>query len=99
MKKLTAISMTGRRWFQRSCGNTFHTASWTAVYSDGEIATGAVRMRYGYGSQWEQSAVQSMQSAGVLPADGDLFPVSVYCRDNGIALVSSVIDVNRKKDL
>ena len=87
-KTITAI---GRRWFERTNGNTYHS---TEVYIDGVLLK-RVPYEYGYGSQWEQTAQEVLKAAGYDLA----YPLSMSCRDKGITYVSSVTDVSRKRDL
>lgn len=52
----TVVHVTIRRWFQRTYGNTYHTA--TLHFSDG--STQKSGLTYGYGDQGLQTAVEMM---------------------------------------
>jgi hypothetical protein len=91
----TTILIVGRRWFQRSYGNTYHTAE---VFVDGRLI-GKTPKAYGYGEQYVQSGVELAQDQGYLPA-GDLFPYWKRIGEElGIAFQSTVVDVERERDL
>jgi len=83
MAKVTHIS--GRRWFQRSYGNTYHTT--TLFYADGTSETSP--RHYGYGDQYLQTAFDMMQ----LPYGG----TRVLREELGITY--DVADVERQRDL
>ena len=83
MNKVTHIA--GRRWFQRTNGNTYHTT--TLFYDDGTSQTSD--RRYGYGDQFLQTAFEMMG----LPYGGSL----VLREELGITW--SVSDVSLQRDL
>ncbi len=93
MRKPRSISIIGRRWFQRSAGNTYHSAQ---VVVNGEQVhdTG---IHYGYGDQYLQTAAAWLVENDYLPENAR--PLSLYCRENGIAFTGFVSDVAREKDL
>lgn len=53
MKKINTMKIEGKRWFQRSYGNTYHTVK---VFVDGEILKSEIT--YGYGSHYLQTAAE-----------------------------------------
>lgn len=94
MKKIKSITIVGRRWFEKVNGNTYHSA---AVYVDGELI-GKADFVYGYGSQYEQTAIDILKKDKRIR--GNLrFPISTWAREQKITLVNTVTDVGRKKDL
>lgn len=101
---LTAISINGRRWFQKSYGNTYHSVDVTVTYSDGSARTLSSRKRYGYDEQYIQTAIELMINEGILSAPNTrdvtaFWPLSVFCRENGIEYNNRVVDVSRERDL
>lgn len=90
MKNLTVI---GRRWFQRTYGNTYHSVR---VIADGQ-EVGRVPFAYGYGDAWEQTARQMLTEKGLMPASSD--PLRLQCERMGVELHRTVADVARKGDL
>lgn len=93
--KPKSIVIVGRRWFQRTYGNTYHTAE---VFVDGR-SIGKTDQAYGYGEQYAQSGVELLQDRGYLPA-GDLHPYWKRIQDElGIGFQTTVIDVARERDL
>ncbi len=92
MKALTII---GRRWFERTNGNTYHSVE---VYVDGVKLT-KIPLTYGYGTQYLQTARDFLEVNKLLPGITDNTVLWRYCEESGIALVDSVTDVQRKRDL
>jgi hypothetical protein len=86
-----SITVIARRWFQRLYGNTYHSC---LVLVDG-VELDSVDFTYGYGEHYLQTAVELLNKHNI-PAT---YPLSRYCRENGIAYTPSVTDVQRKKDL
>lgn len=95
-RKPRVIHVHGRRWFERTNGNTYHSCD---IWVDGEHVY-RVDFAYGYGSQFEQNASVWLQKHGYIKGKDDVFlSLSYYCRENNIKYVSEVTDVQRKKDL
>lgn len=97
---MKVISITGKRWFQKTYGNTYFSAS---ASIDGEQVA-SIDFQYGYGNQWEWEIAAKLDKAGLLPGikhngNGSTESLFSYCKRNGIILVSSVSDVQRRKDL
>lgn len=89
------ITITGRRWFQKSAGNTYHSC---IVHVNGKYA-GQSDFAYGYGDQYVQTG---MYSAVEYIQEKYDFTVSdrVWGREaQKVKIISSVTDVPRKKDL
>lgn len=63
------LEIVGRRWFQKTYGNTYHTAR---VFINGKLVHKSER-QYGYGSQYVTTAIEWLKDAGHLPADFDGF--------------------------
>jgi hypothetical protein len=96
MKSITII---GRRWFNRSCGNTYNSA--TIITDDQTIS---VPFGYGYGSHYLDRAASALEVAGLLPGlqrldKGGIETLWRYCERMGITYNTEVSDVKRKKDL
>jgi len=96
-RKITEITISGRRWFQRSYGNTYHSVQvWV---NDEEVVN--VPFAYGYDAGFIQTAIEQLKLKGYL-ADLDCIgegALSMYCRDKGIKLHRNVCDVSRRRDL
>ena len=83
----------GRRWFQKTYGNTYHSVT---VIQDGETV-GRVDCAYGYGDQYIQTAHELLVGAGKFAGDyGDFCADRLEHRDRYTITVS---DVARQKDL
>ena len=98
--KTRVIHISGRRWFERRNGNTYHTAN---IYVNGECV-GSVPFSYGYGSQFEWNARQWLKENGFLPGiedhpNGGGDSLWRYCDTHGVKYTQEVVDVSRKRDL
>ena len=91
--KIESITIIGRRWFQRGPGNTYHSVE---IIVNGKTVHN-IDFAYGYGSMYAQNAGEWLEKNGYI--DGYKFPLSIYCRENGIDLIDRVVDVERKKVL
>lgn len=97
------IVIQGRRWFQRSTGNTYHSVY---VHEDGELI-GSVPFAYGRDAQYLMTALQILQNAGKFPKTDERLP-SGCTKDYGDFMDAirdqtkffyTAVDVQRKKDL
>lgn len=95
-----SITVIGRRWFQRTYGNTYHTAR---VLVNGRTVWTSERC-YGYGEQYVQTAEEWIYAAGILPepprhGNGSRAPLWQVCRDLGVTFEYWAEDVPRQRDL
>lgn len=89
MKKINELVIFGKRWFQKSCGNTYHTV--TVIVNGEELKS---EIKYGYENAYLQTAADLLRANGYeVPADNlnAFHMVREYPH--------SVNDVKRKKDL
>ena len=94
------LHVSGRRWFTRNSGNTYHTAR---TLMDGESGP-AVPFSYGYGDHYLTTAAEALEGGGHVPgrehhANGSAEPLWRYCERNGIKFTYEVNDVSRRSDL
>jgi hypothetical protein len=93
------IEIVGRRWFQKTYGNTYHTVE---VYLNGQFAYKSGRT-YGYGDQYVQTAFAWLESAEIVSlerySNGATQPPWQWAQDHGVHLTYRAIDVPRQKDL
>lgn len=101
MKKIESLEIYGKRWFQKSCGNTYHSVT---VYVNDEVLR--CDFTYGYGSQYLQTACDLLINAGyeVQTYYNDGTKKDAYCSlldiiRTGDDFFDKVVDVKRKKDL
>jgi len=59
MKRFKMIIIDGRRWFQKTYGNTYHSVTVTV---DGQTFSSGIH--YGYGDQYRQTALELLQKHG-----------------------------------
>lgn len=85
-----SLHISGRRWFQRSYGNTYHTVT---IYKDGEPVYTSPRT-YGYGDHFLQTAVEWLRKNGYPDAEYG----TRYLREV-LGGSYEVVDVARERDL
>ena len=88
------LHVSGRRWFQRTHGNTYNTV---AIYIDGEHAV-KLGESYGYGDHYLQRAVEWLKDNGKLPGF-DREHLRMYCERTGVKYTYECADVARERDL
>lgn len=93
--RLRQIDIYGKRWFQRSYGNTYHTV---VVYVNGREVFSSTK-QYGYGDQYRQTAQEWLEQNGLLPGLIGSEPLWRYRDRTGIGFGSDVTDVPRERDL
>lgn len=86
------IEIQGRRWRQKSTGNTYHSVQ---VFLNGELLA-ETRMQYGYDDAYMQTAMELIREHTDLDPT---YPLTIWTRENNIDLRYSVIDVSRQRDL
>ena len=99
-RKPMSIVVFGRRWFQKSCGNTYHTAE---IYVNGDFVCKS-NPQYGYESAYMTTALEELTERNrIQPNRGEYgqFSESLrgYCNREGIQLVYSVADVGLEREL
>lgn len=102
--KVQNITIIGRRWFQRTYGNTYHSVK---VYVDSKLI-GSKDFTYGYDSSFLQTAHELLQDAGIYERTNkrlssgsmeDFYNFQQDMRNYRDRFVIDVCDVQRKKDL
>ncbi len=94
------LHIEGRRWFQRTFGNTYHSVR---IFKDGQLVAHLPR-QYGYGDQFLQTAWEWLGAHGhpeLLERHANGFWKNYgtqYLREE-LHGTYSVIDVPRRKDL
>lgn len=100
MKKQQSIHIEGRRWFQKTYGNTYNTVY---IYRNGELAA-RLPMEYGYGDYYLQRAFDWLGKNGMpelLEKHKNGAPKNygtIYLRET-MHGTNSCVDVARQKDL
>jgi hypothetical protein len=90
-----SIYIRGRRWFQKSYGNTYFSA---VAYVDGkEVAS--IAFEYGYESQYESSMFDRLTKLGFTPDRESNEPAWRYAQRKGLKYNADAKDVPRKRDL
>lgn len=91
-KKGDNVTVIGRRWFEKTNGNTYHSVQ---VYINGDFYKG-VGFDYGYGNAYAQTAIALIRQEYKVPEDVHAI---WQLKDHGVKVIDSVTDVSRKKDL
>lgn len=87
-----SLHIEGRRWFQKTCGNTYHSVR---IYKDGALLV-TLPYQYGYGDCFLQTALDWLKSNKHVPTDAEYG--TRYLREE-LGGTYSCIDVARQKDL
>ena len=94
-----AITVIGRRWFDKINGNTYFSAD---ILVNNQLVH-SIKYQYGYGDFYMQAAGEWLAKYGYTHPEkyefGGITPLWRYCEDNNISLYKTVTDVMRKKDL
>ena len=91
--QIKSIAIFGRRWFQKTCGNTYHSVQ---IF----VNTMEIKLpyQYGYGEQYYWTAINYLVKNGYIIQENNE-SVREWAIRNKVNLVSAVVDVARKKDL
>ncbi len=89
-----SIHIEGRRWFQRTYGNIYHTVR---IYKDGEQIA-SLPEELGYGDRYLQRAFAWLADNGYPDLKGRSVCATLYLRET-LHGTHSVIDVQRERDL
>jgi hypothetical protein len=91
------IHVSARKWFDKVNGNTYHSVAVTLP--DGTVRT--VGQTYGYGTQYEETAIRLVTPDGSYPKhpNGNPKPAWKWYEENGYQVIYDVVLVPRKKDL
>jgi|688.fasta_scaffold04876_11 hypothetical protein len=93
--EVESIFIIGRRWFEKTNGNTYHTSE---IYVNNNFVH-KISMTYGYGQQYLWTALNWLKNNKYLSSISEKDNPSIFCRENNIKLNHTVADVGRKKDL
>lgn len=89
LKQIEELKIVGRRWFQQSYGNTYHTT--TVIVNGEEFKSDVI---YGYDNHYLMTAAELLKANGYdIPNDNDKAYVMMTKFNH------NVTDVKRKKDL
>jgi hypothetical protein len=87
-----SLHIEGRRWFQKTYGNTYHSVR---IWIDGkQVCT--LPFAYGYGEGWLQTALDWLREQKLIP-EGQNYG-TMYLRET-LGGTYSCVDVTRRGDL
>lgn len=95
MKRMSSMTLIGRRWFNRGKGSTYHSVE---IFVDGKPVH-KIDYAYGYGDQWQWEGFNWLEKNGYIPDREENESGWRYCERKDIQFVYTVTDVQRKKDL
>lgn len=93
--KVKSIEIWGKRWFQKTYGNTYHAVK---VYVNDQLI-GTSPISYGYGDQYIQTAEELLKKAGYLKRKDPRQSLWSYCSEKKIKLKYYATDVDTQKEL
>ena len=92
--------ITGRRWTQKTTGNTYHTVIISAFVAGEWVELGKTTIHYGYGEQYMVTAGDWLIENGWLEdAKRNGYDVASWRVREELNITENVVDVNRKRDL
>jgi hypothetical protein len=98
-QKIERIEIHGKRWFQKTYGNTYFTAK---IFVNDELVY-EMPMQYGYGDHYIDMATQWLSDNGYIERDdgehGFHQPIWRIAQRDGFVYKYYVQDVARQKDL
>lgn len=103
-KGVTAFDMRGRRWWQRSAGNTYHSVELFGLINGQWESLGKVPYAHGSELEYSQSGIDWLIDNGYLVAPHPLRVSGLYTRykseyREANCITRDVVDVKRKRDL
>ncbi len=104
-RTIASIHIGARRWFQKSCGNTYHRVRISLTFTDGTSETFDSGQHYGYGQCWDQTALEMLEgSFGIhVPRYENgarhFAYLTTWARDNNVPVTTEVLDGRRERDL
>jgi len=96
-KEIFSIIITGKKWFDKINGNTYHSSNITVIYNDKSVKEFYNPFQYGYGDHYIYTSFQLLEKEKVLNLNSGSH--WQYCQDNNIILYYSCAENCRKKDL
>lgn len=91
--KIKSIEIWGKKWFQKSYGNTYHAVK---VYVNGELI-GTSGITYGYGDSYVQTAEEVLRKAGYLKRKDPAQSLWRYCSERKIKLKYYASEVTQRE--
>jgi len=92
------ITIIGRRWFQKSYGNTYFSVE---IFNHNELVA-KIAMEYGYGDHYKEQALKILRDMGlysIIRDERGMYPDWELLRDDSHKMLIVCHDVNTKKEL
>ena len=94
---MKTLDIQAREWFDRIPGNSYFSAVITIDYGMNTEQTIPINFMYGYENYYEYAAFEELKKRGLIETDER--SLSKYCKNNGIALRSSIQRDCLKRDV
>lgn len=95
---IESLAIHGRRWFQKTYGNTYHSATIEACIGGQWLQIGRTAVHYGYGECYLMSAGEWLIQNGYYECESECFLVSRQIQ-GALKVSHFAADVARKADL
>jgi len=101
---IESVTLTAKRWFQKTYGNTYHTVVLQYV-KDGKPIVLRSGIHYGYGEQYNQTALdlfcaqENIENPSNQHGNKKYYYFSQFCRENNIVFFNNCYDVKRQREL
>lgn len=92
---MSKFHISGRRWFQRTYGNTYHSVR---ILDEEGNRIALIPMEYGYGDQYLTTGLEWLEKQGLL-VDTRSTLGRGWCLAQANQVTYDVVDVDRKKDM
>lgn len=91
------LHIEGRRWFQKSYGNTYHTAVISALIDGKYVELGKTRITYGYGDHYQVTAGEWLIANGFIACDEkEGYALANYSIREALNVETMATDVKKK---
>lgn len=97
--KVKTIDVNAKEWFDKVNGNSYHAGEVIINYGTKSQSILAIPFSYGYGQQYEQSALKVLQENGYIRPADNMESLYTVCKKIKIVLRSSIVKGCKKRDL
>ncbi len=98
--KIKTIDVEAKEWFDRTYGNSYFSAQVTVNFGLPSQQTLYIPFQYGYGSSYEQAAIEALKKAGLFTVTEarPFIGLYSYCEENNIILRRNKTENCLKRD-
>jgi len=99
LQQLKTLDVQAKEWFDRQNGNSYFSALVTLNYGLADEERHPVQMQYGYGSQFETAALETLQTLFPRARSLKKSPLWRWCQDHRVILRTSKEENCGKRDV